>query len=121
MNPSALKLCFKRYGLKQRKVLFSLENSESVMKKGRKKSHIFVPGGTPLYRLCRYVSPDRVGFLRHFGLKTVWFLREIGECMKELSFQFQMSKKERELCEFEMAWKIFCLHSNLSNDNIISA
>ena len=70
LNPSALKLCFKRYGLKQRKVLFSLENSESVRKQGRKKSHILVPGGTPLYRLCRYVLPDRVGFLRHFGLKT---------------------------------------------------
>ena len=36
------------------------------------KNHIFWSrgGGTPLYRLCRYVSPDRVGFLRHFGLKT---------------------------------------------------
>ena len=49
------------------------------------------------------------------------FLRELGECMNELSFQFQMSKKEREICEFEMALKTFCLHSNLSNDNIISA
>ena len=24
----------------------------------------------PLYKLCRYVSPHRVGFLRRFGLKT---------------------------------------------------
>ena len=32
-----------------------------------------------------------------------------------------MSKKEREICEFEMDWKKFCLRSNLSNDNIISA
>ena len=53
MNPSALKLCFKRYGLKQRKVLFSLENSESVRK------YIGYAG------MCR-----RVGFLRRFGLKT---------------------------------------------------
>ena len=26
--------------------------------------------GTPLYKLRRYVSPHRVGFLRCFGLKT---------------------------------------------------
>ena len=40
-----------------------------------------------------------------------------------LLFQFQMSKKEREICEFKMDLKklLFCLHSNLlSNDNIIS-
>ena len=27
------------------------------------------PGGTPLYKLCRYVPPHRVGFLHLFGLK----------------------------------------------------
>ena len=27
-------------------------------------------GGTLLYKLCRYVPPHRVGFLRGFGLKT---------------------------------------------------
>ena len=33
-----------------------------------------------------------------------------------------MSKKEREVCEFEMDLKNFsCLRSNLSNDNKISA
>ena len=32
-----------------------------------------------------------------------------------------MSKKEREISEFEMDLKFFGLHSNLSNDNIISA
>ena len=26
-------------------------------------------GGTPLYQLCRYAPPHRVGFLRRFGLK----------------------------------------------------
>ena len=32
-----------------------------------------------------------------------------------------MSKKEREICKFEMdLHNFFCLHSNLSNDNIIS-
>ena len=41
----------------------------------------------------------------------------------KLSFQSQMSeKKEREICEFEMDLKnYFCLRSNLSNDNMISA
>ena len=51
-------------------------------------------GGTPLYKLYRYVPPHRVGFLRGFGLKTgiriytlpilvwnrVWFLREVRDC-----------------------------------------
>ena len=27
-------------------------------------------GGTPLYKLHRYVAPHRVGFLHGFGLKT---------------------------------------------------
>ena len=35
------------------------------------------------------------------------------------SFQFQMNKKERVICEFEVAFKkSFCLRSNLSNDNL---
>ena len=49
-------------------------------------------GGTPLYKLYRYVPPYWVGFLRRFGLKTGinfahfglesgWFLRELRECM----------------------------------------
>ena len=29
-----------------------------------------VPGGTPPYKLYRYVPPQRVWFLSHFGLKT---------------------------------------------------
>ena len=33
-----------------------------------------------------------------------------------------MSKKEREICEFEMDLKnFFCLRSNLSNESITSA
>ena len=74
------------------------------------------PGGTPLQKPCMYVPPQRVMFLRRFGLKTgidfpyfglegFWFLRELRECMNELSFQFQMSKKEREISEFEMDFK----------------
>ena len=39
-----------------------------------------------------------------------------------LSSQFQMNKKELEICEFEMHLKkFFCLHSNVSNYDIISA
>ena len=32
--------------------------------------HYLSPGGTPLYKLYRYVPPLRVGFLRRFGLQT---------------------------------------------------
>ena len=35
-------------------------------------------GGTPLYRLYRYVLPLRVGFLRHFGLKTCIHFSHFG-------------------------------------------
>ena len=49
-------------------------------------------GGTTLYKLFRYVPPQRVGVLHrfgaktgihfaHFGLESVWFSREIRGCM----------------------------------------
>ena len=91
-------------------------------------------GGTSLYKLYRYVPSQRVGFLRCFGLKTgihfshfglessMIFRGNYGSIWTYLSFQFQMSKNEREICEFEMGLKnFFCLRSNLSNDDIISA
>ena len=85
-----------------------------------------VPGGTPLYKLYRYVPPHQVGFLRPFGLKTgvhfarIWygFRGNHGIVWTYLSFQFQMSKKERKYVNSK---NFFCLRSNLSNDNIISA
>ena len=55
--------------------------------------------------------PQWVGFLRRFGLKTgidfAHFGLEPGMVFKgtavaNLKTQFQMSKKEREICEFEM-------------------
>ena len=48
-------------------------------------------GGTPLYKLYvyRYVPPQRVWFLSHFGLKTGAYKRII------LSFQLHM-KVEKE-------------------------
>ena len=59
----------------------------------------------------RYSSSGKV-FLPHFGLflctllilvcNRVWFSRELQSEWTYLSFQFQMSKKEREICEFEM-------------------
>ena len=68
-------------------------------------------GGTPLYKLYRYVPPHRVGFLLRSGLKTLspfrsgigyGFWGNYGKVWTYLSFQFRMSKKEREICEFEM-------------------
>ena len=35
-------------------------------------------GGTPLYKLYRYVPPHRVGFLRRFGLKTGMHFAHFG-------------------------------------------
>ena len=66
-------------------------------------------GGSPLYKLYRYVLPHQVGFLRRFGQKMghtlpilVWnqvcFSRELRECMNVFIVSIQMmSKKEREM------------------------
>ena len=59
-------------------------------------------GGTPLYKPYRNVPPQRhipIHFV-HFGLESGWVFEGTTEVF--LSFQFQMSKKEREICEFEM-------------------
>ena len=79
------------------------------------------------------MPPHRVGFLRRLGLKTgihfcsFWsgigygFRGNYGKIWTYLSFQFRMSKKEREICELEMdSIDFFCLRSNVSNDDIIS-
>ena len=52
--------------------------------------------------------------LAHFGLESVWFSNYGSIIMKYLSFQFQMNKNDA----FE---EFFCLRSNLSNYDIISA
>ena len=62
----------------------------------------------PRVTLCPFWSEIGYGFLGNYGI--VWTY---------LSFQFQMSKKEREICEFEKICEY--LRSKLSNDNIISA
>ena len=76
-------------------------------------------GVLPYISHTGYVLPHRVGFLRRIGLKTgihfAHFNLESGivfegtmECMNVLlPFQFQMSKKERETCKFEMDWNSF--------------
>ena len=75
------------------------------------------PRVLPLCKPYRYVPPQRVGFLPRFGLKTsidfAHFGLESGLIFKGTTgvyeriyfFQFQMSKKEREICEFEMDFK----------------
>ena len=75
-------------------------------------------GGVPLYRLYRYVPPQRVWFLPRFGLKTgtdfAYYGLESGLVFEKTTgryesiyrrFQFQMNKKEREKCEFEVGFK----------------
>ena len=75
-------------------------------------------GGTLLYKPYRYVPSHRVGCLRRFGLKTGIRFPHFGlesgmvfegttECMNVFIVKFQMSKKEREICEFEMDLKNF--------------
>ena len=70
-----------------------------------------------LYKPYRYVPPQREGFLRRFGLKMgtdfAHFCLQSGMVFKGTTgvyeriyfFQFQMSRKEREICEFEMDFK----------------
>ena len=81
-------------------------------------------GGKVLpYKSYIGMCAHRVGFLRRFVLKTgihfAHFGLELGmvfegttECMNVFIVQFQMSKKERELCEFEMDLNNFFLRTN---------
>ena len=86
----------------------------------------YSPGGTPLYKLYRYVLPHRVFWCfcavlvwkRVYTLTILvwdraWFLRELRSVWTYLSFQFQISKEEREICEFQIGLKnvLFALQS----------
>ena len=77
-------------------------------------------GGVPLYKPYRYVPPQRVWFFRRFDLKTgidfAYVGVESGMVFEKTTgryesiyrrFQFQMNKKERELCEFVVDFKSF--------------
>ena len=68
-------------------------------------------GGTPLYKLYKYVPPHQVGFLHGFGLKKGIHFADFGlesgmvfegttavyERIYHKLLQFQMTKKEREI------------------------
>ena len=72
---------------------------------------------TPLYEPYSYMLPLRVWFLHRFGLKTgiefahldlesvMFFLGNYESVWTYLSFQLQMNKKERIICEFEINFK----------------
>ena len=63
------------------------------------------------YSLCPVRSGIGYGFRGNYGSVLMY-----------LSFQLQISKKEREICEFEMNLKNFVyLRSNLNNNDIISS
>ena len=78
-------------------------------------------GGTPLYKLYKYVPPHQVEFLRRFGLKKGIHFADFGlesgmvfdgttgvyERIYHKLLQFQMTKKEREIWESKWIWRIF--------------
>ena len=90
-------------------------------------------GGTLLYQLCRYVPPHRVGFLRRFGLKMSIHFANFGlesgmvfegtTRVHERIYRFNSKwvRKNEKYANSKWIWRIFCLRSNLSNDNVISA
>ena len=67
-------------------------------------------GGTPLYKLYRYVLPNRVSFLRRFGLKPgihfAHFGLESGMVFDgttgifERIYREKSVRKKDEICEF---------------------
>ena len=87
----------------------------------RRQSASFARGGGGVLRyishigMCRPTNSMVFGFwfLRRFRLKTlpilvwnwVWFRGNYGSVWRYLSFQFQMSEKERETRGFEMEFK----------------
>ena len=79
------------------------------------------------------MPPHRVGFLRRFGLKTgihfAHFAVESGivckgttECMNVFIVSIPNEKERKRNMRIRNGFEeFFCLRSNLSNDNIISA
>ena len=58
----------------------------------------------------------------HFSRNRIWFLRELQECMNVFSFHFQMGVERTRNMRIRNGFEeFFCLPSNLSNYNIISA
>ena len=94
------------------------------------------PGGTPLYKKYRYMQPHWVGFLRLFGLKTGILSYTLCPFGLELALVFEgttgvyqciyrfnskLARKKRNTRIQNGFQELFCLRSNLSNDNTISA
>ena len=75
------------------------------------------------------MSPHRVGFLRRFGLETGILLTGIGydfqgnykDCMNVFIISIPNELERKRKMNLKWVSTICCLHSNLSNDNIISA
>ena len=64
------------------------------------------------YSFCPFWSGIEYGFQENYGMSS----------KRNLLFQFQMSDKERKICDFEIDFKkSFCWRSYPSNDDIISA
>ena len=64
-------------------------------------------GGAPLYKLYRYVLPKGYDFWAFLVRETgMVFEGTMGTYERiDILFQFQMNKKELEICEFEMHLK----------------
>ena len=79
------------------------------------------------------MPPHRVGFLLLFGLKTgidfAQFVLESGVVFEGTTgvyeriyrFNSKWVRKKEKYANSKWIWRIFCLRSNLGNDNIISA
>ena len=75
-------------------------------------------GYTPSYKLCTYALSQTVPFrsVGHFGVES-----GMVECIRYLSFQFQMNKKESVIWKVEMEFKTsFCWCPFVSNNETIS-
>ena len=83
--------------------------------------------------LCRYVRPHRVGFLCHFGVKMGIHFAHFGlewgmvfegttECMNVFIVSIPNERERKRNMRIENGFEeFFCLHFNLSNDNITFA
>ena len=69
------------------------------------------------------MPPQRVWFLRRFGLITGIYFAHFGlksGMVFEGTTVIQMNKKESVICQFEIDWNLSFVVPNLSNDDIIS-
>ena len=77
-------------------------------------------GGTSIYKPFRYVPPQRVRFLRRFGLESGLVFRGATVVYEHIC-RLVPNEYKPIICQFEMDFKkyIFCWRSHLSNDDII--